>query len=136
SRGQPASNPHPPLALTPRLETRQSHALVVTPQLMQAIKLLQLSNLDLAAYVEGELERNPLLERAEEGEGERSPANREVSPEAARADWVQVDRDQDQSSSPEQPAVDIDDVPPSDADAATSRANGEGPMGYCEWAGI
>ena len=31
----------------------------MTPQLMQAIKLLQLSNLDLAAYVEGELERNP-----------------------------------------------------------------------------
>ena len=36
----------------------------MTPQLMQAIKLLQLSSLDLAAYVEGELERNPLLERA------------------------------------------------------------------------
>jgi RNA polymerase sigma-54 factor len=124
------------MALTQRLEIRQSHALVMTPQLMQAIKLLQLSNLDLAAYVEGELERNPLLERAEEGEGERSPANREVSPEAARADWMQVDRDQDQSSSPEQPAVDIDDVLPGDADAATSRANGEGPMGYSEWAGI
>ncbi len=40
----------------------------MTPQLMQAIKLLQLSNLDLAAYVEGELEKNPLLERAAEGE--------------------------------------------------------------------
>ena len=37
----------------------------MTPQLMQAIKLLQLSNLDLVAYVEAELERNPLLERAE-----------------------------------------------------------------------
>src|SRR4051812_17194836 len=47
---------------------RQSQALVMTPQLMQAIKLLQLSNLDLAAYVEGELEKNPLLERAAEGE--------------------------------------------------------------------
>jgi len=124
------------MALTQRLEIRQSHALVMTPQLMQAIKLLQLSNLDLAAYVEGELERNPLLERAGEDEGEGSAANREVSPDAARADWVQADRDQDQSSSPEQPAVDIDDVLPSDADAATSRANGEGPMGYSEWAGV
>jgi len=47
------------MALSQRLEIRQSHALVMTPQLMQAIKLLQLSNLDLAAYVEGELERNP-----------------------------------------------------------------------------
>ena len=123
------------MALTQRLEIRQSHALVMTPQLMQAIKLLQLSNLNLAAYVEGELERNPLLERTEEGEGERSPAGREVSPDAAPADWMQADRDQDQSSRPEQPAVDIDDVPPGDADAANSRANSEGPMGYSEWAG-
>src|SRR6202166_5137258 len=53
------------MALSQRLEFRQSQALVMTPQLMQAIKLLQLSSLDLAAYVEGELERNPLLERAE-----------------------------------------------------------------------
>src|ERR1700760_2772403 len=58
------------MALTQRLQMRQSQALVMTPQLMQAIKLLQLSNLDLAAYVEGELEKNPLLERAaEEGGG-------------------------------------------------------------------
>jgi len=126
------------MALTQRLEIRQSHALVMTPQLMQAIKLLQLSNLDLAAYVEGELERNPLLERAGEGEGEaeKSPAGREVSPDAAGADWMQAEHDQDQSSSPEQRAVDIDDVHPGDADAATSRANGEGPIGYSEWAGI
>ena len=58
------------MALTQKLEFRQSQALVMTPQLMQAIKLLQLSNLDLAAYVEGELERNPLLERAGETEPE------------------------------------------------------------------
>ena len=42
----------------------------MTPQLMQAIKLLQLSSLDLVAYVEAELERNPLLERAPENETE------------------------------------------------------------------
>src|SRR3954465_7727654 len=55
------------MALSQRLEMRQSQALVMTPQLLQAIKLLQLSSLDLAAYVEGELERNPLLERGEQG---------------------------------------------------------------------
>jgi RNA polymerase sigma-54 factor len=54
------------MALTQRLEFRQSQSLVMTPQLMQAIKLLQLSNLDLVAFVEDELERNPLLERASE----------------------------------------------------------------------
>src|SRR5215469_6786913 len=56
------------MALTQRLQIRQSQALVMTPQLMQAIKLLQLSNLDLVAYVEAELERNPLLERGADGE--------------------------------------------------------------------
>src|SRR3954469_23678163 len=58
------------MALTQRLQLRQSQALVMTPQLLQAIKLLQLSNLDLVAYVEAELERNPLLERNDEGEAE------------------------------------------------------------------
>ncbi|MGE3248893.1 MAG: RNA polymerase factor sigma-54 [Hyphomonadaceae bacterium] len=53
------------MAMTPRLDMRQGQALVMTPQLQQAIKLLQLSNLELAEFVEAELERNPLLERAE-----------------------------------------------------------------------
>lgn len=61
------------MALTQRLEFRQTQSLVMTPQLMQAIKLLQLSNLDLAAFVEEELERNPLLERANE---DGAPAER------------------------------------------------------------
>lgn len=53
------------MAMTPRLEMRQGQALVMTPQLQQAIKLLQLSNIELQEFVEGELERNPLLERDE-----------------------------------------------------------------------
>ena len=57
------------MAIAPRLEVRQSQSLVMTPQLMQAIKLLQLSNLDLVAYVDAELERNPLLERGEGDDG-------------------------------------------------------------------
>ena len=55
------------MALAPRLELRQSQALVMTPQLQQAIKLLQLSNIELVEYVESELEQNPLLERDEDG---------------------------------------------------------------------
>jgi len=59
-----------------RLEVRQGQGLVITPQLQQAIKLLQLSNLELEDFVEAELERNPLLQRDEpEGDG----------PEAAEA---------------------------------------------------
>ncbi len=61
------------MAMIPRLEMRQGQALVMTPQLQQAIKLLQLSNVELAEFVESELERNPLLERSEtEGEEKKS----------------------------------------------------------------
>ena len=78
------------MALTQRLQLRQSQALVMTPQLMQAIKLLQLSNLDLTAYVEGELERNPLLERDGDGPGETESPQPEASAaegDAAGCSW-------------------------------------------------
>jgi RNA polymerase sigma-54 factor len=48
-----------------RLELRQGQSLTMTPQLVQSIKLLQLSHAELAAYVEAELERNPLLQEGE-----------------------------------------------------------------------
>lgn len=48
-----------------RLELRQGQALTLTPQLLQSIKLLQLSHLELCAFVEAELERNPLLQQAD-----------------------------------------------------------------------
>jgi len=60
------------MALAPRLDLRQTQALVMTPQLQQAIKLLQLSNLELTAFIDQELERNPLLER-EDGDRPESP---------------------------------------------------------------
>lgn len=54
------------MALANRLAMRQGQAMVLTPQLLQAIKLLQMPNAELAAFIEAELERNPLLERADE----------------------------------------------------------------------
>src|SRR5438045_369679 len=53
------------MALVPKLELRQGQQLVMTPQLQQAIRLLQLSNVELCTFVEAEVERNPLLERDE-----------------------------------------------------------------------
>ena len=84
------------MALSQKLLIRQSQALVMTPQLMQAIKLLQLSNLDLSAYVENELERNPLLERSSEGDEPRADeggagaeaAAGESASEAQSSDWL------------------------------------------------
>lgn len=76
------------MTLAPRLDLRQSQSLVMTPQLRQAIKLLQSSNMEVTAFVEEELERNPLLERDERGEprtvaDERAPEA--PSPEHADA---------------------------------------------------
>jgi RNA polymerase sigma-54 factor len=119
------------MALTQRLEIRQSHALVMTPQLMQAIKLLQLSNLDLAAYVEGELERNPLLERTGEGDGEVGLSDSQLSPQPGAADWMEAS---DRNEPPPQPALDVDEVPT--ADSAATRSDSEEPIGYSDWAGI
>lgn len=56
------------MALGPRLELRHTQSLMMTPQLRQAIKLLQFTNLEVAAFIEEELERNPLLERDERAE--------------------------------------------------------------------
>lgn len=56
------------MALKQRLELRQGQSLVMTPQLQQAIKLLQMSNMELQAFVDQELERNPLLERDDRSE--------------------------------------------------------------------
>jgi len=67
-----------------RLEIRQGQSLVITPQLQQAIKLLQLSNLEIEAFVEAELERNPLLQR-DEREGDREADKAEAPAEAADA---------------------------------------------------
>jgi len=65
------------MALSPRLDVRQSQQLVLTPQLQQAIKLLQMANLELEGYLHQEIERNPLLESGEsagDGEPEAGPA--------------------------------------------------------------
>lgn len=70
------------MAVSQRMDLRQSQTLVMTPQLQQAIKLLELSNIELAAYVEGELEQNPLLERAD-AEGEA----RDAAPAEDRESW-------------------------------------------------
>ena len=85
------------MAVGQRLEMRQGQSLIMTPQLQQAIKLLQLSNMELADYCETELERNPLLERDEAApkEPEREVVEREAGAERldeslAREDFTKV----------------------------------------------
>jgi RNA polymerase sigma-54 factor len=140
------------MALTQRLEFRQSQSLVMTPQLMQAIKLLQLSNLDLAAFVEEELERNPLLERAEpEGGAERA----EASPAASDPPFGDGD-DSERGTESVEPAAEewmsadlgtraeieqtfdsgMENVFPEEpAEAAARTAQDAAPTAYTEWGG-
>jgi RNA polymerase sigma-54 factor len=126
------------MALSQRLEIRQSHALVMTPQLMQAIKLLELSNMDLASYVEGELERNPLLEHAGEGGEEADPPVAGPMPLAQGQETLRTQGEGGfarPDAAREEPAADLDDAPPADADAATSRSNDQDAPRYSDWTG-
>src|SRR6185295_13277549 len=72
------------MAMIPKLELRQSQGLVMTPQLQQAIKLLQMSNFELQTFVEAELERNPLLEQ-EESDEHHSSETKSPEEKAAKA---------------------------------------------------
>ena len=132
------------MALSQKLQLKQSQALVMTPQLMQAIKLLQLSSLDLVAYVDAELERNPLLERADEPprsaeeSGEAPAASAESSgDESTSESW-----EGESSSEPARGEIEerfdtnMENVFPDDAtETGTSTTPPETP-GYSEWASV
>jgi len=125
------------MALTQRLQIRQSQALVMTPQLMQAIKLLQLSNLDLIAYVEAELERNPLLDRGVEDEsapGEANGAQAGGEPPVNGEPWTGGESEAPVNGA-ERIEAHLEDAFPDDAEPGRPRA-AEAPPGYSEWAGI
>jgi len=92
------------MAISQRLEIRQGQALVMTPQLQQAIKLLQMSNIELAEFVEAELERNPLLERDDRDE-------RSEEPETARSERVEsgeIEISDDRASAAARDSLDAD----------------------------
>lgn len=80
------------MALQAKLHLRQTQALVMTPQLMQSIKLLQLTHIELERFIDEEIERNPLLERAEAEDqlalgGEEQQAGQEWHDDGA-PDWT------------------------------------------------
>src|SRR6266481_5249864 len=104
------------MALSQRLDLRQTQALVMTPQLQQAIKLLQLSNVELNTFIERELEQNPLLER-----DEADPENR---------DGIPIDRDAAPQPGPSSQTMALGDSEPKlagdDVDAWRDAAGSDG----------
>ena len=109
-----------------RLEVRQGQGLVITPQLQQAIKLLQLSNLELEAFVEGELERNPLLQR-DEGEaasdGPNEPVEAAASGEASELQFTEPSGEAERAMDAR--TEDLYDDAPGERDADRKRDAGE-----------
>jgi RNA polymerase sigma-54 factor len=89
------------MKLGPRLELRQSQQLVMTPQLQQAIKLLQMTNLDLATFVDREVERNPLLERDPAEPADAPTASPELDPKPAAETRARIDRQITERAGPE-----------------------------------
>ena len=81
------------MGLGPSLSIRQSQQLVLTPQLRQAIQLLQLSNLELDSFIAEELSKNPLLE-----------ARQDEPDEQAAGDFVAEASEGDEA--PEDPGAD------------------------------
>ncbi|MEX0957251.1 MAG: RNA polymerase factor sigma-54 [Rhizobiaceae bacterium] len=83
------------MALSARLQLRQSQSLVMTPQLMQSIRLLQLTHIELERFIDEEIERNPLLERSDDEREQEPPSesgedirqDSEEGWEPAEADW-------------------------------------------------
>src|SRR5215468_8399442 len=126
------------MALAQKLLIRQTQALVMTPQLMQAIKLLQLSHLDLAAYVDGELERNPLLERPADQDSVRDDREAPVETSAtsegepATADWMD-DRLESRQAIEARLDTDLNNIFPDDGAAGPARTPQSQPGAYSEW---
>jgi RNA polymerase sigma-54 factor len=130
------------MALSQRLELRQGQSLVMTPQLMQAIKLLQLSSLDLVAYVEAELERNPLLERGTEPEDAAGQADGPAEPESASSeteirsgDWLGDSLETSRSAIEARLDADLENVFPSELPETPNRAPAES-AGLSDWSGV
>ncbi|WP_192183393.1 RNA polymerase factor sigma-54 [Mesorhizobium amorphae] len=82
------------MALAAKLQLRQSQSLVMTPQLMQSIRLLQLTHVELDRFIDDEIERNPLLERAEpqdDAASDQAQKNDAAPEPASDGDWFEAE---------------------------------------------
>ena len=66
---------------------KQSQKMALTPQLLKAIKLLELNNIDLDNYLQQEVLENPLLEKASENEHPEEIIKSEISNETVAVSY-------------------------------------------------
>src|SRR5262245_16517759 len=79
------------MSLAAKLQLRQTQSLVMTPQLMQSIRLLQLTHAELERFVDEEIERNPLLERVESEDGPADAGEPMLESRPEDPDWFSDD---------------------------------------------
>ncbi len=116
------------MALAHRLQVRQGTSLVMTPQLQQAIKLLQLSNVELQEYVDEEIEKNPLLVRGE-GDG---PEDTPPDEKAAKSDGeLHLDEAAGSNEASRELDASSDDV--YEADSPSDGPPEQGPSTQLDW---
>ncbi len=105
------------MALSPQIKLKQGMGLAMTPQLQQAIKLLTLTNIELSAFVEEQLESNPLLERGTGTENRRTENDVGTKSQAV-TDLAELDL-----RAPSQAALDAMDAPEQQLDADATIAD-------------
>ncbi len=132
------------MALSAKLTMRQGQSMVLTPQLLQAIKLLQMPNTELSAFIESELERNPLLDRADdrpaveiEFGGDPPEATADATP--AAGDWASENFETDNAALAQNLGTEIDNAFDPDraatpAEPAPSEANSG--LSATSWTGV
>jgi RNA polymerase sigma-54 factor len=118
------------VALAHRLQLRQGQSLVMTPQLQQAIKLLQLSNVELAEYVEAEIERNPLLARAE---GENSADGEAPEKVSEKREEMRLDETSGANEASRELDARSDDVYEADSPSEGPGPSQSGPSAQLDW---
>ena len=108
-----------------KLDLRQGQNLVMTPQLQQAIKLLQLNNAELLEFVEEEIAQNPLLEKKEDDpEPDMPGSEQESSPDKQDADEMQAGFDQAWDNASPDAQENLQDFDPGSAALNTSSSSG------------
>ena len=130
------------MALLAKLTMRQGQTMVLTPQLLQAIKLLQMPNLELSAFIEAELASNPLLERAEERETdeerEREPDEAPPSGEtvAEPGDWASNALETDAAGLAASLGTEVENAFDRDSSATAPAAGAPDGLSATSWTGV
>ena len=127
------------MALSAKLVLRQGQTMVLTPQLLQAIKLLQMPNLELTQFIENELASNPLLERAvERAEASPEPLEPPGFAEAAAepGDWAGEALETDAGRLAANLGTEVDNAFDADRSAPTSQSAPADGLSAHAWTGV